>query len=188
MKPDSSRNSWEAEIQPHQTIWSRLDHGARRLLPGIICFFIIIICAAPLPVPGITEILPAFMITTVFFWSAWHPSSMTSPVVFLLGLSMDFVNFTPLGVSALLLLLVHSVAFYSRFGITRLPFLLSWLIFAFIALGVCLLQWSFACLFRLHILTLSPALFEATLCVGFYPALSVLFSWVIHKFNDREDI
>lgn len=187
MMPDPSMRAWEPEIQPRQTIWHRLDHGARRLLPTLFCALVIVVLSAPLPIPGIAELMPAIVLTTVFFWSFWRPTGMPSLAVFLLGLFMDLVGFTPLGVSALLLLLVHGVGLYARFGLMRLPFLLVWGVFSLVALVACLLQWGLACLFRLTVMDLPPALFEAFLCIGLYPPLSALFSSILNRLDDKED-
>lgn len=186
MMPDPSMRAWEPEIQPRQTLRHRLDHGARRLLPSVFCMLVIILLSAPLPLPGVAELMPAIVMATVFFWSFWRPTGMPSVAVFVLGLFMDLVGFTPLGVSALILLLVHGLAFYARFGLMRMHFLLAWGVFALVALGACLLQWGLACLFRLHVLDLPPALFEAFLSIGVYPPLSALFSWLLYRLDDQE--
>ncbi|WP_256940132.1 rod shape-determining protein MreD [Acetobacter malorum] len=187
MMPDPSMSAWEPEIRPRQTVWQRLDHGARRLLPSIFIALIIVFFSAPLNIPGAAELLPAIVIATIFFWSFWRPTGMSGVAVFLLGLFMDLVGFTPLGVSAFILLLVHGVAFYSRFGLMRLNFLLVWGVFALVTTGACLLQWGLACLFRLDMLDIAPALFEALLSIGVYPPLSALFSWVLQKLDEKED-
>lgn len=187
MMPDPSMRAWEPEIQPRQTLSRRLDLAARSLLPTCFCMVVIILFSAPLRIPGIAEMMPAIVMATVFFWSFWRPAGMPSVAVFLLGLFMDLVGFTPLGVSALLLLLIHGVGIYARFGLMRLHFLLAWAVFALVALSACLLQWGLACLFRLHVLDLPPALFEAFLSIGIYPPLSAFFSWLLHRMNDEED-
>ncbi|MCP1230198.1 rod shape-determining protein MreD [Acetobacter indonesiensis] len=187
MMPDSSMSAWEPEIQPRQTLWQRLDAAARHMLPSIFIAFIIILFSAPIPLPGAAELLPAIVIATVFFWSFWRPSGMPSVAVFILGLFMDLVGFTPLGVSAFILLLVHGVGLYARFGLMRLHFLLVWGVFSLLATAACLLQWGLTCLFRFHMLDVAPALFEAFLCIGVYPPLSALFSWVFHMLDDKEE-
>lgn len=187
MMPDPSMSAWEPEIQPRQTLWQRLDAAARHMLPSIFIAFIIILFSAPIPLPGAAELLPAIVIATVFFWSFWRPSGMPSVAVFILGLFMDLVGFTPLGVSAFILLLVHGVGLYARFGLMRLHFLLVWGVFSLLATAACLLQWGLACLFRFHMLDVAPALFEAFLCIGVYPPLSALFSWVFHMLDGKEE-
>lgn len=187
MMPDPSMSSWEPEIQPRQTLWQRLDSAVRHLLPSLFIALAIIVFSAPIPLPGAAELLPAIVIATVFFWSFWRPSGMPSLAVFVLGLFMDLVGFAPLGVSAFILLLVHGVAFYARFGLMRLHFLLVWAVFSLLAIAACLLQWGLACLFRLHMLDMAPALFESFLCIGVYPPLSALFSWVFRMLDDEED-
>lgn len=176
---------WDPSSEPQDTLGQRLDSAARHLLPSFIALLAIIVLSAPLGLPGAAELLPPIMIGSVFFWSLWRPSGMPALNVFLLGIFMDLIGFTPLGVSAFILLLVHGLASYTRFGLMRLNFLLVWGVFGLIGAAASVLQWALACVFRLHALDPAPAFFEALLCIGIYPLLSAVSSWFLHILDGK---
>lgn len=183
---DSHQPRWEHDTETQLTSRQRLDRTARHLLPSVFTALVIIFFSAPLTVPGAAELLPAIVINTIFFWSVWRPSGMPSLAVFLLGLFMDLVGFTPLGVSAFILLLVHGIGSYARFGLMRMNFLVVWCLFGLVGAAAAALQWALACLFRLHLLDPAPAFFEALLCIGVYPLLSATFSWFLHILDEKD--
>ncbi|MFT8676589.1 MAG: rod shape-determining protein MreD [Acetobacter sp.] len=184
--PSPRHTSWDPETEPQLTLRQRLDRTARHLLPTIFAILAIIVFSAPLGLPGAAELLPAIVLSTVFFWSVWRPSGMPALNVFVLGLFMDLVGFTPLGVSAFILLLVHGTASYARFGLMRLNFLVVWCVVGLVGAGAAALQWTLACVFRLHALDPAPAFFEALLCIGIYPLLSATCSWFLRVLDEKD--
>ena len=183
---DPSPPSWDPDLEPRLTLGQKLDRTARHLLPSAVSVLGIIFFSAPLAIPGSAELLSAIVIGSVFFWSVWRPTGMPALAPFLLGLFMDLVGFTPLGVSSFILLLVYGISTYARFGLMRMNFLVVWFLYGLIGGAASFLQWALACLFRLHGLDPAPAFFEALLCIGVYPLLSATFSWFLHILDEKE--
>ena len=183
--PSPALPDGDPDTGPQATLRQRLDRAARHLLPTLFALFATIVFSAPLAIPGSAELLPAIIISTVFFWSVWRPSGMPALNVFLLGLFMDLVGFTPLGVSAFILLLVHGTASYIRFGLMRMNFLVVWCVLGLVGAAAAAMQWALACVFRLNLLDPAPAFFEALLCIGVYPLLSATCSWFLRVLDEK---
>jgi len=94
----------------------------------------------------------------------------------MLGLLADLIADAPLGGGVLVLLLVLGVTRWARRRLVRQSFLAVWLAFSAIAALAALLGWTLAALLSLTFLPIAPALIEAGLAIGFYPALATLLS------------
>jgi rod shape-determining protein MreD len=163
-------------IRPRPSLWRRLDVAARSCFPAATTILLLLALAAPLGLPGQAELQPATVLACVFFWSLFRPTSMTPPVVFLLGVLSDLLNFQPLGIDVLILLLAHGLAIRWRRVLVRQGFLLVWLVYVGVATGAAALGWVLASLLTLQMLPPGRAIFQAVLNVGLYPGLATLLA------------
>jgi rod shape-determining protein MreD len=163
-------------IRPRQSLWRRLDISARWSFPASSTAIALMLTAAPLGLPGQAELQGSIALASVYFWSLFRPASMPPPTVFLLGLFMDLLDYAPVGVGVLTLLIVHGLALRWRRMLVRQGFLLVWLAFTAIAAGAALLQWALNAVLLFHLLPPGPALFQAVIAAGLYPALAVLLT------------
>ena len=164
-------------IRPRPTIWRRLDAAARRALPVTFSVLLLLLLCAPLGLPQQQEMLPAGAMASVFFWSVFRPASMPAIMVFLLGLLIDLLSFSPPGIAILTLLIVHAIGLGGRHALMRRGFLVVWLVFLLVAACVTTLDWALMSAFSQRLLPPQPALFELALAAGLYPLLSALFTW-----------
>jgi len=163
-------------IRPRPTFGRRLDAMARRAFPTAMTLALVLLTAAPFRLPGQAELQNAAALACVYFWSVYRPLSMPPPAVFLVGLFADLLDFAPPGVGVISLLAAHAMALRWRRAITRQGFLVVWLVFAGLAAALAVLQWLLTALLTLRLLSPAPALFQALLAAGLYPALAVLLA------------
>jgi rod shape-determining protein MreD len=93
--------------------------------------------------------------------------------VFLLGVLADLLSDAPLGVSVLILLLLHGIAMRGRRVLARQGFIPVWLVFSALALAAALLEWVLTAALTFRLLPPGPALFVGVLAAGIYPLLAV---------------
>jgi rod shape-determining protein MreD len=74
------------------------------------------------------------------------------------------------------LLVAHAAAVRWRRVLTRQGVLLGWLGFVALAAALAALQWLLTSLLTLRLVPVGPALFQAMLAAGLYPALAVLLA------------
>jgi rod shape-determining protein MreD len=163
-------------IRPRPTIWRRLDGTARHCFPAVLTMLLLLAAAAPFRLPGQGELQNAAALACVFFWSLYRSAAMPPPVVFVIGLLADLLDFAPPGVGVIRLLAAHGLAVRWRRYLVRQGFLLVWLAFAAVATGLAALQWLLTSLLTFRLLPAGPALFQAMLAAGLYPLLAVLLA------------
>ncbi len=161
-------------VRPRQTLWRRLDATARVCFPAATSALLLLLLAAPLGLPGQAELQVAAALCCVFFWSLFRPASMTPPMVFMIGLLADLLGYAPPGLNVLVLLAVHGLALRWRVGLVRQGFLLVWLVFAMVACLAAGTGWGLTSLLNFTLLAPGPALFQAAVSAGIYPAMAVL--------------
>ena len=162
-------------IRPRPTLWRQLDAASRAAFPAACTALLLLALAAPFRIPGQAVLQPAVGLACVFFWSLFRPASMSPPVVFALGLLSDLLGLMPLGVSVLVLLVVHGIAVRMR-EIAGQGFLLVWLSFVAVAGLAAGLGWVLNSLLTFRVLPLDAALFQFGLTAGLYPVLASLFT------------
>ena len=153
-----------------------LDAASRAAFPAACTALVLLALSFPLGVPGQAEWQPAAALACVFFWSLFRPASMPPAVVFAIGLVADLLGLSPVGVSVLVLLIVHGIAVRWRRVLVRQGFLLVWLAFVCVAAGAALMEWALVCALTMRLFSPSPALFEWALTSGLYPVLAMLFT------------
>ncbi len=163
-------------IRPRESLGRRLDMAARWAFPASTTALLLLATAAPLGLPGQAEAQAAVALAAVYFWSLFRPAAMPPAVVFLIGLLADLLGYAPPGVGVLSLLLAHGFALRWRRLLVRQGFLLVWLAFTGLAIGVAMLQWALTSGLTLRLLPPAPAVFQALVAIGLYPALATLLT------------
>jgi rod shape-determining protein MreD len=172
-------------IRPRATLGRRLDIAARHAFPACCTVLLMLLSAAPI-IADQAALLPAVTIASVYFWSLHRPAALPPPVVFLIGLLLDLEGYLPLGVGVLSLLIIHAIAVRWRDPLLRQGFVLNWLAFAGIAVGIALLGWTLTALLSVRLLPVAPAMFQAVLTAALYPALAMLFAGAHRTIADPE--
>lgn len=162
-------------IRPRASLGRQLDMAARHAFPASCTILLMLLTQIPLGFADQTALLPAVTLACVYFWSLFRPAAMAPPVVFVIGVLLDLLGYLPLGVGALMLLVVHGLVLRWRRLLSQQGFLPVWLVFAGFASGASALTWALAAVLTFRLLPPGPAIFVAALTVALYPALAVLF-------------
>ena len=148
-------------VRPRESLWHMLDTASRYALPGVQTLAVLLLLSAPdQPIA-----LGAGNLT-------YRPASLPAPLVFAIGLLLDLLAQSPVGIEVLVLLLIHAVALRSRRVLTRSGFVTVWLAFAGVALGAALLEFLLVCLLTWRVLPAWPGAFEFGIAAGLYPFLA----------------
>ena len=135
-----------------------------------------IILTAPFGLPGQAQLMPAFSLAAVFFWTLFRPTSVPPPLVFLIGVLADLLGQMPLGSSVLVLLLTQLLVIRSRRFLPQKGFLFVWLVFVAVAAVAASVQWAFACVMDWVIYPPIGGIFQFLLSAGLYPLLATGFT------------
>src|SRR4051812_6547521 len=96
-------------LQP--TALQRMDMLARRMVPFALTLTLMLFALTPAQIPALSHLTPMYALAAVYFWSIYRPDLIGYGTVFGLGILEDLLTGTPLGSSALVLLLCQYVVF-----------------------------------------------------------------------------
>ena len=154
------------------TIAYQFNRFLRGSVPFAVTFLLALLSVVPTGISGLAVVTPSFVAISVFYWSIHRPYLMNAPLVFILGILSDFLTGAPLGLSSLMLLLVHGVALSQRRVFVGKTFLLTWFGYMLVAFGITLLNWLVACLYSLTLIPLMPVMMQFLLSLAVFPLLA----------------
>ena len=157
------------------TFWQRLDTIARRILPLVITVMLALAAAVPSHVPGLAPLVPAVALISIYYWTIFRPDLLPALAVFGVGLFQDILSGMPLGVNALVFLLVYAVVLGQRRFFLGKSFLVMWWGFLLIVAGAFLLTWLAVSALETTLLDPMPVLFEAGVTLAVFPIFTRLF-------------
>ncbi len=158
------------------SIWRQLDAASRYIFPVGVLVFGLFLIGMPFGLPGQAALRPVYAMACVFFWSLYRPASLPAPFVATVGLLLDLLGLTPLGMWAVLLLLLQGVTLLSRRRLVAQNFLTVWAVFCLLATVTCGLSWAAQSLLTLRQLPAAPLALQMLFAVGFYPAFAAFFT------------
>lgn len=159
------------------TFAERIDAGARLLVPyGFMALlFILNVVAISYPLSGAVK-APLFLMG-IYYWALYRPTLFPIGVVFAAGLLLDLFSGLPLGLNALVFVLVQwSVRDQRRFLMGQ-PFMMVWIGFVLLSAATGLLQWV---LFGIAAGLSWPPLYPLCISVAFGAAMFPFVCIVLH--------
>jgi rod shape-determining protein MreD len=119
----------------------RIDLAARHVLPVTLTLILLLVSLLPLKLPGLASIMPPLALMGVFYWGVYRPDLLNGLSAFAIGVVYDLLSGLPLGVSALIMLLVHGFAQTRRRSFLSHGFLVVWTGFTLASAGATLIAW-----------------------------------------------
>lgn len=161
-----------------QTLWQRIDLFARQLTPFGLTLCLLGLSLLPMPVPGAKTVVPMLTVMAVYHWSVARPELLPAYAVFLIGLAQDMLSATPIGLFAVVLLLVHGIVLWQHRFLSGKSFWIVWLGFALAAAGGVLLGWIMAAMYYGSVPPLGALAAQYLVSLGLYPLLAwALLRW-----------
>lgn len=167
-----------------QSVAQRLDLWGRHATPMALTTLLAIASVVPIGIPGYSAVVPAYTAMATFYWAVFRPDLQPAPALFLIGVLQDILAATPLGMTALGLLIVHALAISQRRAFLAKPFFLAWLGFVAIQALVSALQWVLASALQARVIGPEPAMFQYLMTVMLFPVVAWMFVRV-HRYVVR---
>ncbi len=160
----------------NQTVWTRLDLVARSLFPFALALILVMAGMVPLRLPELSPIVPLLGLVAVYYWSIYRPDLMPGWAVFLLGLIQDLLSGGPIGVYALVFLLMSTAVGAQRRFLGTGSFAFVWAIFLPVAGVAFFLMWALYCLNLDMLIDARSVTFQYLTTIAVYPCLAWLFA------------
>ncbi len=151
-----------------------LDEWARKFAPFAVTVILALIAVLRIPAPGFIDFAPMLPVIAVFYWSLYRPELLPPVAVFAIGLLVDSLSGTPLGVNALLLLAVCAFVRSQRLLLEPRGFVLHWFALAIVVVLFESLRWALMSLLGGTFLEVGPPAYRVGLAIALYPFLSWL--------------
>jgi rod shape-determining protein MreD len=158
------------------SVWVKMDTFVRHLVPVTVTIILLLLTAVPSRLPGFAGIAPVLPLMGVYYWAIYRPDLLPAWVAFLIGLLYDIIAGTPLGVNALVLLLVQGVSAAQRKFFLGKSFMVAWWAFGLLAAGAIGLSWLLVVILSARMFDATPVIFEYLLTMGVFPLLTWLLA------------
>lgn len=164
-----------SSITPPLTVLQRLDLTLRCVTPFTITLLLALMPMLPLHMPEATDLVPAFTLMSVFYWSVYRPDLMPASAVFAIGMIQDFASGAPLGITSLILLGTHGIVLGQRRLFVGKPFAMAWWGFMLTAAAATLVSWLLASLLAGEPLALAQPMMQFVASLTVFPLLAWFF-------------
>ena len=156
--------------------WRRFGIRPRLLTPAALTLAAVLVSVVPGGLSISPEATPFFALMAVHHWGIYRPELLPAPVVFALGLAQDGLTGGPLGLFALVLVIVHSLVSTQRRVFLERTFLVEWFGFAFVVVGATLACWLISCVYFAALVDPRPVALQGILTFVAYPCVIWIFA------------
>lgn len=143
----------------------------RNLVPVATTFAFVLIGQLPLPLPLLSDVAPAFALISLYYWMVFRPDLMPYVAVFGLGIVQDAVAGAPLGLYALVYLMVQALVLNQRRFVAGKPFWVFWSAFGLVAPIAAAATWLLASVARGTLLAPGTAFVALIMTIILFPAV-----------------
>ena len=157
--------------------WSRINQLARGLIPFLLSLLLFLIFISSTGIPGFVQVAPSMTIISVYFWAIARPDLLPLYAVFILGLIEDALVGGPLGIQAIVLVLVAYFVSTQRHFFTFAPFGYIFSTFILVVSAGLGVNWLLNSLYYWQVWEFMPLLVKAAMTVIFYP----IVHWLLGK-------
>lgn len=155
----------------------RIDGLGRTLSPLAICLLLVLVSVAPLRVPVLATASPLLPLMAIYHFGLFRPALLPNWLVLALGLLIDLLSGNPVGIHAVVLLMVrHFVEANQRFLVDK-PFAVIWFGYALASAGAAAGIWALTCFLMWLPLDPRPVIFQYLIALALYP----LAGWVLGR-------
>ncbi len=158
----------------------RTDIQLRGLTPFAFTLLMVLASALPWHLPSFAPVTPAFLAIAIYYWSIYRPDKLPYAATFGLAMLLDLLTGAPLGLSALVYLIVQIILNSQRTFFHGKPFLVVWWGFSLVMPGIALVSWIIASLYFNALVPSMPFVIQAVLTILLYPLFAVLLS-ALHR-------
>ncbi len=152
--------------------------GFRGILPFISTLALVLLMQLQYKITFLDNMFPFLSLTAVYYWCIFKPQLMPVSVVFVLGLLQDILGGGPLGMMALLLVLVQMFVVRQSSRFLEREFLFNWLVFIIVTLVFGLATWIIASVYLKESQNFWDAFGQSMLTIAIFPVVVLGLRWV----------
>lgn len=152
--------------------------GFRGGLPFLSTLVLLLLMQLQYRVFFLDNLFPFLTLAGVYYWCISKPQLMPVSGVFLLGILQDILSGGPLGMMALLLVLVRIFVVWQNSRFLEREFLFNWLGFIFVTLSFGLGTWVIASIYLKQSQNFWDAFGQSMVTIAVFPVVFLILGWV----------
>ena len=151
--------------------------------PSILAILGVLISLIPFGLISHWLVFPALALTAVYFWAINQPSLLPPLLIFLIGLTQDFLSGGPIGLWAFVYLVAYASVLSQRSILFAQPFPMIWAGFLIVAMIVGVLVWTVGSFYYSQPLNVMPIALQVLVTAVVYPVMSRIYTHVQSNIN-----
>lgn len=160
----------------------KLDVAGRSLAPAAVTIMLMLVNLVPSQMTGYERVAPSFVLMSVYYWTIHRPDLLPPLAVFLIGLLEDLLGGGPVGLHALILMMVQWTILTQRGFFLSSTFTMMWLGFAVVVAGSAFILWLAATVASLELVAIDALLVQGLLTLTLFPLMAWLLIHVHRAF------
>lgn len=156
-------------------LWHRTDRLARNLSPAGLTLALVIIGTVPLHIPGYARVVPMLPLMAIYHWAVFRPQTMPAILVLVIGLLQDALTGLPIGVNALVYLIVYGLVLSQRSFFVGKSFAMLWLGFVLVCVVAAVATWALVSAYNGVLAAPSAVFFQAIATIAIFPFVAWFF-------------
>lgn len=153
-------------------MWQRMDGAARNAAPALMTVMLVLIGVTPLYLPAYGAVAPVLPLIAIYYWGVHRPDLLPFSLTFGIGLLQDVVTAAPLGLSALVFLLVRGILIGPRRFLVGRSFPVLWWGFNIVAVIATAIEWVVFAVYATEPVPFRPVAFRALTTMALFPAVA----------------
>jgi rod shape-determining protein MreD len=147
------------------------------LFPKIITLLFVFVGFSHTNSLGLNNFFPLIDLMSIYYWSLYRPNTMQNWFVFVMGLLVDVVSGGPIGLNALLNLLLRGAVLYKG-NYVKKSFAMVWQSFALLLAVIISIKWLVFSTINSGFPVIDSAIMQLLLSVLLYPLFHSMFNVV----------
>lgn len=147
-------------------------------LAQIVIFILFLLGLISYSISYSDAVRPYFIVICIYFWSIYRPTLLSPAYVFVLGLLFDFILGYPVGLHAMLFVVVQWIIRDQRLFFLGQPYVIVWMGFAFTCFAAMLSEWLFFTALNENVFDFSVVLYGTLVSTLIFPIITLLFNMI----------
>lgn len=149
-------------------------------IPNLVALLLLLISSLPIAVAGAAFFFPLVDMMFIFYFTIYRSNSTSNLFIFILGLTRDLLQGTPIGLSALIYLVLRFMIISISHQFRRGDFSIIWQVFALGMLITTVLKCAILyLLIGTPLMAMDYAIMQLLVSVALYP----IFHWLFNLVN-----
>lgn len=119
-----------------------MEQTARLMVPQLLLLLFVMLNMASIPLPYAGVIKANLVLMAVYYWAIYRPTLVPASLCFGIGMVMDIIGGFPLGLNAMVLVLVQWIVKDQRKFLMGQPYFVIWAAFGLVTVCASTLQWG----------------------------------------------